>query len=155
MTAFAMGWRPSVSLPMLAAALFLALFIGWATSWIFALVGLLVKNAELIGSLSMMIILVLTFLSNAFVPIKTLPGFIQAIVNVDPVSYTVTAIRAPANRNMGTACDRRTHLWNRHHLDFHASQPAGISKARLTGCPSIAWRNNGLMKFPTIVRQEV
>ncbi|WP_461214868.1 ABC transporter permease [Lacticaseibacillus sp. GG6-2] len=94
MTAFVMGWRPAVGLPILAAALFLALFIGWATSWIFALVGLLVKNAELIGSLSMMIILVLTFLSNAFVPIKTLPGFIQAIVRVNPVSYTVTAIRA-------------------------------------------------------------
>lgn len=93
-TAFLMGWRPVVDLPMVAAALGLALFIGWATSWIFALVGLVAKNAEMIGSLSMMIILVLTFLSNAFVPTKTLPRFIQTIVNLNPVSYTVTAIRS-------------------------------------------------------------
>lgn len=59
----------------------------------FALVGLLVKNAELIGSFSMIIILILTFLSNAFIPIKTLPNFLQPIVNINPVSVTISAIR--------------------------------------------------------------
>lgn len=93
LTALVMGWRPTVSLPMLAAALLLAIFIGWSASWLFALVGLMAKNAELIGSLSMMIILTLTFLSNAFVPVKTLPGFLQTVVHVNPVSYTVTALR--------------------------------------------------------------
>lgn len=92
-TAFLMGWRPSAGLPMLVAALLLAIFIGWSTSWIFALVGLMVKNAELIGSLSMIIILVVTFLSNAFIPVKTLPRVIQAVVKVNPVSLTITAIR--------------------------------------------------------------
>ncbi|MFD1484908.1 ABC transporter permease [Lacticaseibacillus baoqingensis] len=93
LTALVMGWRPTVSLPMLAAALLLAIFIGWSASWLFALVGLMAKNAELIGSLSMMIILTLTFLSNAFVPVKTLPSFLQVIVQANPVSYTVTALR--------------------------------------------------------------
>ncbi|WP_390409984.1 ABC transporter permease [Lacticaseibacillus jixiensis] len=93
LTALVMGWRPTVSLPMLAAALLLAIFIGWSASWLFALVGLMAKNAELIGSLSMMIILTLTFLSNAFVPVKMLPGFLQTVVHANPVSYTVTALR--------------------------------------------------------------
>lgn len=92
-TAFLMGWRPTVGLPTLVAVLLLAIFIGWSTSWIFALVGLMAKNAELIGSLSMIIILVLTFLSNAFIPTKTLPRFIQTIVKLNPVSLTITAIR--------------------------------------------------------------
>ncbi|WP_395387226.1 ABC transporter permease [Pediococcus parvulus] len=92
-TTFLMGWRPAADLPMLAAALLLAIFIGWATSWIFVLVGLMAKNAELIGSLSMIIILVMTFLSNAFIPVKTLPKVIQAIVKINPVSLTITAIR--------------------------------------------------------------
>ncbi|KRN28100.1 abc transporterpermease protein [Lactobacillus selangorensis] len=92
-TAFLMGWRPTTGVPMLMAALFLAIFIGWATSWVFALVGLLAKNAELIGSISMILILVLTFLSNAFIPTKTLPHFLQAFVRVNPVSLTITAIR--------------------------------------------------------------
>lgn len=93
-TAFVMGWRPTVSLPILVSALLLAIFIGWSTSWIFALVGLMVKNAELIGSLSMIIILVMTFLSNAFIPTKTLPHVIQAIVKINPVSLTISAIRS-------------------------------------------------------------
>lgn len=92
-TAFLMRWRPTVGLPTLVAVLLLAIFIGWSTSWIFALVGLMAKNAELIGSLSMIIILVLTFLSNAFIPTKTLPRFIQTIVKLNPVSLTITAIR--------------------------------------------------------------
>ncbi|MDY5163530.1 ABC transporter permease [Leuconostoc falkenbergense] len=71
-----------------------AFAIGWATSWIFVLVGLLVKNAELIGSLSMIIILVMTFLSNAFIPIRTLPLFLQSIVQLNPVTITISAIRA-------------------------------------------------------------
>ncbi len=79
-TAFLMGWRPTVGLLPLVEVLLLAIFIGWATSWIFALVGLVAKNAELIGSFSMIIILVLTFLSNAFIPVKTLPHFIQMLV---------------------------------------------------------------------------
>lgn len=92
-TAFLMGWRPAVSFPVLVVVLLLAIFIGWSTSWIFTLVGLMVKNAELIGSLSMIIILVMTFLSNAFIPTKTLPSFIQVLVKINPVSLTITAIR--------------------------------------------------------------
>ncbi|ASN60150.1 GntR family transcriptional regulator [Latilactobacillus curvatus] len=96
-TAALMGWRPTVNFGALMMALFLAVFIGWSTSWIFALVGLLVKNAELISSLSMIIILVLTFLSNAFIPVKTLPHFLQTIVRINPVTTTITAIRGILN----------------------------------------------------------
>ncbi|KRL05291.1 ABC transporter permease [Liquorilactobacillus hordei] len=92
-TSFLMGWRPSVNIFMLGIATLLAIFIGWSISWVFALVGLLVKKAELIGSLSMIIILVMTFLSNAFIPIKTLPTFLQPVVRINPVSLTITAIR--------------------------------------------------------------
>lgn len=97
LTAVIMGWRPTVNLGALTVALLLAVFIGWSTSWIFALVGLMVKNADLISSLSMIIILVLTFLSNAFIPIKTLPHFLQPFVRINPVSTTITAIRTLLN----------------------------------------------------------
>ncbi len=92
-TSFLMGWRPSVNIPTLVIVMLLAIFIGWSISWIFALVGLMVKNAELIGSLSMIIILVMTFLSNAFIPTNTLPRFLQSLVRINPVSLTITAIR--------------------------------------------------------------
>lgn len=92
-TAFMMGWRPIVSPLVLIGVLLLAVFVGWSLSWVFALVGLMVKNAALIGSLSMIIILVLTFLSNAFIPTKTLPHLLQTIVRLNPVSLTITAMR--------------------------------------------------------------
>ncbi|WP_434431912.1 ABC transporter permease [Lactiplantibacillus paraplantarum] len=92
-TAFMMGWRPTVSPLVLVSVLLLAVFVGWSLSWVFALVGLMVKNAALIGSLSMIIILVLTFLSNAFIPTKTLPHMLQIVVRLNPVSLTITAIR--------------------------------------------------------------
>ena len=45
----------------------------------------------------MMILFPLTFLSNAFVPIGTLPGWLQAFVKVNPVSHLVSATRDLAN----------------------------------------------------------
>ena len=40
-----------------------------------------------------MILFPLTFLSNAFVPVETLPGWLQAFVKINPVSHIVTAVR--------------------------------------------------------------
>lgn len=93
LTAFLMGWRPAVSLSTFIVVLLMAILIGWSISWVFALIGLMVKNAELIGSLSMIITLVMVFLSNAFIPTETLPTFIQMLVKINPVSFAVTAIR--------------------------------------------------------------
>ncbi|WP_056969428.1 ABC transporter permease [Lacticaseibacillus thailandensis] len=93
LTATMMGWRSTASFPAVVAALLLAIFIGWSISWVFALVGLLAKDAEMIGSLSMIIILVMTFLSNAFIPTRTLPRLMQTLVKLNPVSMAVTAIR--------------------------------------------------------------
>ena len=45
----------------------------------------------------MLVLFPLTFLSNAFVPADTMPGWMQAFVNVNPVSHLVTAVRELAN----------------------------------------------------------
>ena len=42
----------------------------------------------------MIIILVLTFLSNAFIPTRTLPPLIQTLVKVNPVTLTISAMRS-------------------------------------------------------------
>ena len=41
----------------------------------------------------MTVMMLLTFLSNALIPVKTLPKFLQAFVNLNPVSHFVTALR--------------------------------------------------------------
>ncbi len=69
----------------------------FAISWIFALMGVLMSKAASVQGTSMMILFPLTFMSNAFVPADTMPGWMQAFVNVNPVSHLVTAVRELAN----------------------------------------------------------
>jgi len=92
-TGFFMGWRPNVNFGWIIVIIFIAVFIGWAISWIYALVGLLSNNATMVESISLTTMLLLSFLSNAFIPIKTLPKFLQIIANLNPMTYVITAIR--------------------------------------------------------------
>lgn len=92
-TGYAMGWRPASGLGGIIVSALLAIFIGWSLSWIFALLGLLAKNATTVESFSLMIMLTLSFLSNAFIPIKTLSKTMQVIAYMNPITYVITAIR--------------------------------------------------------------
>ncbi|GAA2375530.1 MULTISPECIES: ABC transporter permease [Gordonia] len=91
----AMGWRPD-ALGVLGSTL-LVLVCSFAVSWIFALMGCLVKKASAVQGVSMLIMFPLTFMSNAFVPVETMPGWLQGFVNVNPVSHLVTAVREMCN----------------------------------------------------------
>ena len=51
----------------------------------------------------MMVMFPLTFLSNAFVPVETLPGWLQTFVNLNPVSLVITALRDLMNDGSVTA----------------------------------------------------
>jgi ABC-2 type transport system permease protein len=50
--------------------------------------------------MSMMILFPLTFLSNAFVPVTSLPGWLAAFVKINPVSHLVSATRGLANQGV-------------------------------------------------------
>ena len=56
-----------------------------------------------VQGISMMIMFPLTFLSNAFVPVDTLPGWLQTFVKINPVSHVVSAMRDLANDGAVTA----------------------------------------------------
>jgi ABC-2 type transport system permease protein len=70
---------------------------GWSLAWIFTYVGTIARSAQSVQGISLMILFPLTFLSNAFVPTKTMPDWLQAFVNINPVSHIVTASRDLAN----------------------------------------------------------
>jgi ABC-2 type transport system permease protein len=91
------GYRPHGGLSGVLAAILLAIFTGWAMAWIFTFIGTIARNARSVQGFSMMILFPLTFLSNAFVPVSTLPGPLAAFVKVNPVSHLVSATRALAN----------------------------------------------------------
>jgi ABC-type multidrug transport system permease subunit len=67
---------------------------GHAFSWISALIGLTIKDVESVQAASFTWVFPLTFLSSAFVPVDTLPTWLQPIVNLNPVTVVVNAVRS-------------------------------------------------------------
>ncbi|GFH40089.1 ABC transporter permease [Lactococcus insecticola] len=92
-TGLILGWKIGGSPIYVALAILLAVLFSWSLSWIFAYVGQVVKSSGAITGISMTITMLLSFLSNAFIPVKTLPKFLQSFVNVNPVSHFITALR--------------------------------------------------------------
>ena len=77
-------------------ALGMALVIAFASalSWVFCWLGLLLRSANSIMSLAMVVLFPLTMASNTFVQPATMPGWLRNFVNVNPVSHLVSATRA-------------------------------------------------------------
>ena len=76
------------------AAIALAVGVGVAFSWIFALVGLVVRDPESAGIGGLLAVIPLVFTSSTFVPVITFPGWLQAFAKVNPVTVVVDALRA-------------------------------------------------------------
>jgi ABC transporter DrrB family efflux protein len=88
------GWRIHDGFIKAVAAFALLMLFAYAMSWIGAVVGLSVRTVETANTIGFIWIFPLTFLSNAFVPARTLsPQWLQDIANWNPVSATVQALR--------------------------------------------------------------
>src|SRR5215470_15273431 len=103
LTGLVMGYRPAGGPLGVAAGWILVVFSGWSLSWIFAWLGTVVRSAQAVQGIGMMIMFPLTFLSNAFVPERTMPGWLQAFVKVNPVTLVINAIRDLMNDGALTA----------------------------------------------------
>jgi len=95
--AFLIGYRPGAGFGGVVAATLLVCAVAWALSWIFAFIGVTAKSARGVQGISFMILFPLTFLSNIFVPVDSMPSWLQGFVNVNPVSHVVAAARDLAN----------------------------------------------------------
>ncbi|MFC8597103.1 ABC transporter permease [Isoptericola sp. NPDC057191] len=88
-----MGWRPGGGVGGVLLAGVLVIVCAWSLSWIFAFFGVIGRSASSVQGISFLVLFPLTFLSNAFVPVDTMPGWLQGFVNVNPVSHLVSAVR--------------------------------------------------------------
>ncbi len=93
---FALGYRPGSTAGLLAGCL-LAMAVAFALSWIFALLGVLLDKPSTVQGVSMLALMPLTFVSNALVPIDTMPAWLRGFAAVNPVSHLVTAVRELAD----------------------------------------------------------
>jgi ABC-2 type transport system permease protein/oleandomycin transport system permease protein len=71
----------------------LLLLFGYAFSWVFALVGLLVSSPEAANSAGFIAVFPLTFISSAFVRPQTMPSVLRAFANINPFTIVVDAMR--------------------------------------------------------------
>ncbi len=81
------------------------ILFGFAFSWMFAFLGMLVSSAEAANSVAFIVVFPLTFVSSAFVPVSSLPSVLKTFAQVNPFTVTVDAIRslwlgAPAHNNV-------------------------------------------------------
>jgi len=83
----------SSSLEILAGIALLLLF-GYAFSWVFALLGLIVSSPEAANSLGFIAVFPLTFISSAFVPVESMPAALQWFAEINPFTIVVNALRA-------------------------------------------------------------
>lgn len=75
------------------AGLGILLLFGYAFSWVFALVGLLVSSPEAANSAGFIAVFPLTFISSAFVPPSSMPSALRAFADVNPFTIVVDAMR--------------------------------------------------------------
>ncbi len=91
---FAVGFRPDGSVLNIAAGIVIVLGFAFGLSWLFANVGLRAPNAEAAQAVAFPIMFPLTFASSAFVPVNTMPGWLQGFAAHQPVTVVINAARS-------------------------------------------------------------
>jgi ABC-2 type transport system permease protein/oleandomycin transport system permease protein len=88
------GFNFSASALEIVAGILLLLLFGYAFSWIFALMGLSSSTPEAAQQVGFILIFPLTFASSAFVPVDSMPSWLQGFAEVNPFTTVVDAMRA-------------------------------------------------------------
>jgi ABC-2 type transport system ATP-binding protein len=93
---YVIGFRFHAGLPGALASVGVVSAFGFALSWIFAFVALTVRGAEAAQSAGFVVIFPLVFASSVFVPVSSMPGWLQAVAKVSPVTLTTDTARSYA-----------------------------------------------------------
>jgi ABC transporter DrrB family efflux protein len=88
------GFRFATGALEVAAGIALLLLIGYAFSWVFAFIGLTASSPEAANAYGFTILFPITFVSSAFVPVESMPGWLQPIAEANPFTTMVDAARA-------------------------------------------------------------
>jgi ABC-2 type transport system permease protein len=88
-----LGFRPEAGTVGVLMSLLLLLVFSFSLSWVWIALGLIMRTPESLMAVSMIILFPLTFISNVFVSPETMPGWLEAFVDVNPITFLVSAIR--------------------------------------------------------------
>ncbi|HVL86413.1 MAG TPA: ABC transporter permease [Candidatus Thermoplasmatota archaeon] len=88
-----LGFRPEAGPLGVLAAVALSLVLAVSVSWIWIVISMKVQSPESVMTTSFLLLFPITFVSNIFVDPSTMPGWLQSVVNANPVTHLVTATR--------------------------------------------------------------
>jgi daunorubicin/doxorubicin transport system permease protein len=94
-----LGYRPDGGWHGVLAAMLLVTVFAFGLAWVFTTLGLVLRSPNAVLNGGFMALFPLLFLSNAFVPPETLPNWLEAFVDVNPMSQVVTAARGLMDGN--------------------------------------------------------
>jgi ABC-2 type transport system permease protein len=92
---FAVGFRIHTGPLAALAGLGRCIVIGFAFEWMFICIGLFARNAQAAQGMSLLVF-PLAFVSSAYVPVESMPGWMQAVAARQPLTPMVDAVRALA-----------------------------------------------------------
>jgi ABC-2 type transport system permease protein/oleandomycin transport system permease protein len=93
-TGLIIGFSFHASAFEIAAGIGILILFGYAFSWVFALLGMLVSSPEAANSLGFIAVFPLTFISSAFVPVESMPAALKWFAEINPFTIEVNAMRA-------------------------------------------------------------
>lgn len=91
---YILGFRPGGGALGIVLALGLLLVFSFALSWLWIIVGMLMKTPESVMTMSFVFLMPLTFASDIFVSLQTMPGWLQVAVGQNPVTHLASASRS-------------------------------------------------------------
>jgi ABC-2 type transport system permease protein/oleandomycin transport system permease protein len=87
------GFSFKTGFPEIVAGIFLLLLIGYAFSWVFAFIGLTASSAEAANAFGFTVLFPMTFVSSAFVPVESMPSWLEVVAENNPFTKMVNAAR--------------------------------------------------------------
>ena len=88
-----LGFRPEGGAVGVVLSVALLLVFSFCLSWLWTMLSLILRTPNSVAGVSMMLMFPLTFVSNIFVDPKTMPGWMQAVVEVNPITHLATVVR--------------------------------------------------------------
>lgn len=88
-----LGFRPEGGAAGVVLSVALLLVFSFCLSWLWTMLSLILRTPNSVAGVSMMVMFPLTFASNIFVDPKTMPGWLQAVVEVNPITHLATVVR--------------------------------------------------------------
>lgn len=89
----ALGFRPEGGAAGVVLSVALLLVFSFCLSWLWTMLSLILRTPNSVAGVSMIVMFPLTFVSNIFVDPKTMPGWMQAVIDVNPITHLATVVR--------------------------------------------------------------